>query len=60
LQRPGRDGGERDSQADGSHVEGMVKTQTDGEGNQHADNFCARVKAMYPGIFIEIKENVHL
>jgi hypothetical protein len=37
----------------------MVKTQTDGEGDQHADNFCPRVKAMYPGIFIEIKEDVH-
>jgi hypothetical protein len=38
----------------------MVKKQADGEDNQHADHLRPWVKTMYPGIFIEIKEDVHL
>jgi hypothetical protein len=37
----------------------MVKTQADGENNQHADHLGPWVKAMYPGIFVEIEEDVH-
>jgi hypothetical protein len=38
----------------------MVETQTDGEDNQDANNLGPRVKAMDPGSFVEIKEDVHL
>ncbi len=37
----------------------MVKTQADGEENQHADHFGSWIKAMYPGVFIEIEEDIH-
>jgi len=37
----------------------MVKTQADGENNQHADHLGPWVKAMYPGIFVEVEEDVH-
>jgi hypothetical protein len=37
----------------------MVKTQADGENNQHSDHLGPWVKAMYPGIFVEVEEDVH-
>jgi hypothetical protein len=37
----------------------MVETQTDGKDNQDADDLGPRVKAMDPGTFVEIKEDVH-
>ena len=37
----------------------MVKTQADGENNQHADHLRPWVKAMYPSIFVEVEENIH-
>jgi hypothetical protein len=36
----------------------MVETQTDGEDNQDADNLGPRVKAMDPGTFVEVEENI--
>jgi hypothetical protein len=38
----------------------MVKTQTDGEDNQDADDLGPRIKAMDPGVSVEVKKNVHL
>ena len=37
----------------------MVKTQADGEDNQHADDLGPRVKAMYPGAFVEVEKDIH-
>jgi hypothetical protein len=38
----------------------MVKTQADGKDDQRADHLRPWVKAMYPGIFIEVEEDDHL
>jgi hypothetical protein len=38
----------------------MVETQADRENNQYTDYLCPWVKAMNPGIFVEIKEEVQL
>jgi hypothetical protein len=37
----------------------MVKTQADGEENQHANHLSPRIKAMYPSVFVEIEEDIH-
>jgi hypothetical protein len=38
----------------------MIETQADGEDDQYSDHLCPWVKAMKPGIFVEIKEDAHL
>jgi hypothetical protein len=38
----------------------VVETQTDAEDDQHPDYLRPWVKAVKPGVFVEIKENVHI
>jgi hypothetical protein len=38
----------------------MVKTQADGEEDQHADDLRSRIEAMDPGVFVEIEKNIHI
>jgi hypothetical protein len=37
----------------------MVKTQADAENHQYADHFRPRIKTVYPGIPVKVKENGH-
>jgi hypothetical protein len=37
----------------------VVKTQADGKDNQNTDHLSPWVKAMHPGIFVEVEEDVH-
>jgi hypothetical protein len=37
----------------------MVKTQADGEDYQNANHLRPWIKAMDPGAFIEVEEDVH-
>jgi hypothetical protein len=37
----------------------MIKTEAEAEENDHADDFGPRVQTVNPGIFIQIKKDVH-
>jgi hypothetical protein len=58
-QCPGRGSHQCDPQADGGHIDWIVKAQTDGKEDQDTDHLGPWIEAMYPGAFVKIKEDVH-